>query len=113
MKMFDLAAIVFLLNIPFGYWRANVRKFSRPWVAAIHLPVPLVVLLRFALGVGWALVSFPVLIGAYFLGQYTGGLLKRYLQSSPSSSDWAGSCLIWDAVRAVRGLSSPGKSAGD
>lgn len=110
MKILDLAAIVFFLNIPFGYWRANVGKFSCSWVAAIHLPVPLVISLRFMMGIGWALASFPALVGAYFLGQLTGGWLKNKLRSS---SYWVSSCLIWDAVRAIRGPLSAGKSAGN
>jgi hypothetical protein len=40
-----VAAVVFLLNIPLVYWRAGVKKFSLQWVLAIHLPVPLVVLI--------------------------------------------------------------------
>ena len=76
MKLLLLAAIlVFLINIPFGYWRSGVRKFSIQWVLAIHLPVPLVVACRIFLGLGWHLITFPVLIGAFFAGQLAGGKL--------------------------------------
>lgn len=30
----------FLVNVPFGYWRAGVRKFSPAWFVAIHAAVP-------------------------------------------------------------------------
>jgi len=70
-----VGAIVFLLNLPFGYWRAHVRKFSTQWVLAIHLPVPMVVACRIYSGLGWHLVTFPVMIGAFFLGQFVGGKL--------------------------------------
>jgi hypothetical protein len=78
--MFRLAALaflVFLLNLPFGYWRTGVRRFSAPWILAIHSPVPAVAALRLGLGIGWAWPTFPPLVGAFFLGQICGGGLKR------------------------------------
>jgi hypothetical protein len=41
--------------------------------------VPLVIALRVLSGLGWQLASFPVLVGAFFLGQYVGGKLPRPL----------------------------------
>jgi hypothetical protein len=70
-----VAAIVFLLNLPFGYWRAHVRKFSAQWILAVHLPVPLVIACRIFSGLGWHLITFPVVIGAFFCGQLVGGKL--------------------------------------
>jgi hypothetical protein len=43
---------------------------------AVHLPVPLVVALRIYSGLGWKFISFPVIIGAYFLGQFVGGRVR-------------------------------------
>jgi hypothetical protein len=68
---------VFLLNLPFGYWRAGTRKFSWQWALAIHLPVPFVILMRVYSGLGWQLISFPVLISAFFLGQFVGARLRH------------------------------------
>lgn len=73
-----VAAAVFVLNLPCGYWRAGTRKFSVAWIAAVHLPITGVVALRLLSGLGWALYSFPVIIGAYFLGQFLGGRLRRW-----------------------------------
>ena len=84
MKLWLVAAAVFLVNLPFGYWRAGVPTRSRQWFLAIHLPVPLVIALRFLSGLGWQLVSFPVLVGAFFLGQYVGGKLRRLFTRRPS-----------------------------
>lgn len=75
MKLFAVAAAVFLLNLPFGYWRARVPARSRQWFLAIHLPVPLVIALRVFSGLGFQPLSFPLIIGAFFLGQYAGGKL--------------------------------------
>lgn len=77
MTLWIVAAIVFVLNLPFGYWRSRVRRFSFPWILAIHLPVPLVIACRIFSGLGWQLISFPVMIGAFFLGQFVGGKLMR------------------------------------
>jgi hypothetical protein len=70
-----VAATVFLLNLPFGCWRARVRKFSPQWIMAIHLPVPLVIACRIVSGLGWHFITFPVMIGAFFCGQFVGGKL--------------------------------------
>ena len=76
MGLWTVALLVFLINLPFGYWRASSKKFSPQWFLAVHLPVPLVVALRIYSGMGWKPVSFPVLVGAYFLGQVVGGKVR-------------------------------------
>jgi hypothetical protein len=75
MSLGIVLAIIFLLNLPFGYWRVHVRRFSFPWILAVHLPVPLVFIVRILGGVGWHIQTFPLLAGAYFVGQYLGGNL--------------------------------------
>ncbi|HEX6625470.1 MAG TPA: hypothetical protein VF064_17275 [Pyrinomonadaceae bacterium] len=77
MKLLAVAVVVFLINLPFGYWRSRVPARSRQWFLAIHLPVPFVIALRVFSGLGWQLASFPVLVAAFFLGQYLGGKLPR------------------------------------
>ena len=76
-----VAIAVFVVNLPFGYWRARVRKFSPQWILAVHLPVPIVVACRLFSGLGWQLITFPVLIGAFFCGQFAGGKLQSYLSN--------------------------------
>jgi len=75
MSLAVILAIIFLLNLPFGYWRSHVRPFSFPWILAVHLPVLLVLIIRLLGGVGWHIKTFPLLAGAYFVGQYLGGNL--------------------------------------
>ena len=76
-RLLAVAVGVFVLNLPFGFWRAGVRKLSLPWFVAVHAPVPVVVLMRYASGLGFQLASFPVLVGAFFAGQLAGGRLRR------------------------------------
>ena len=80
MSLWTVALLVFLINLPFGYWRASVRKMSRQWFLAVHLPVPLVIALRIFSGLGWKLISFPVLVGAFFLGQFVGGKVRHLIE---------------------------------
>jgi hypothetical protein len=77
MKLWLVAAFVFFLNLPFGYWRARTRKYSLQWILAIHLPVPIVIVCRIFSGIGWHLITFPIMIGAFFLGQIAGGKFIR------------------------------------
>jgi hypothetical protein len=79
MILWLVAATVFLLNLPFGWWRARVRKFSLPWILAVHVPVPFIIALRIFSGLGWRLITFPVMISAYFLGQFLGGKASQWL----------------------------------
>ena len=80
MGLWTVSLLVFLINLPFGYWRASVRKLSRQWFLAVHIPVPVVILLRIYSGLGFKLISFPVIVGAYFLGQFVGGRLRNIIQ---------------------------------
>ncbi|MFL6257451.1 MAG: hypothetical protein ACJ74T_20795 [Pyrinomonadaceae bacterium] len=80
MGLWTVALLVLLLNLPFGYWRASVRKLSPQWFLAVHLPVPLVIALRIYSGLGFKLISFPVIIGAFFLGQFVGGRVRNIIQ---------------------------------
>jgi hypothetical protein len=80
MSLWTVALLVFLLNLPFGYWRASVRKLSAQWFLAVLLPVALIIALIIFSGPGWKLITFPVLIGAFFLGKFVGGRLRNIIQ---------------------------------
>ncbi len=73
-----VAIAVLLLNLPFGFWRAGTRKYSLPWLLAVHLPVPAVVGMRFLSGLGWQFITFPILVSAFLTGQYLGGSVRRW-----------------------------------
>lgn len=61
-----------LINIPFGYLRAGYRKLSFMWFVYIHLPVPVVIYIRYIneIDLSWTLA--PFFFGSYFLGQWVG-----------------------------------------
>ncbi len=62
----------FLVNLPFGYLRGSFRKLSFWWFFFIHLPVPLIIVIRkfHDLQLTWGLA--PFLLGSFFLGQLVG-----------------------------------------
>ena len=97
MTVFLVAAIVFVINLPFGYWRANVRKFSAGWFLAVHGPVPAVVLLRILSGLGFSLSTVPFLVGAFFSGQVLGS--RIFLRRRSHAEEPLTSCLVWDLVK--------------
>lgn len=76
MGLWKVSLLVFLLNLPFGYWRASSKKFSGRWMAAASLPVLLVVALGIFSGMRWKPMSLPLLVGAYVLGQFVGGKVR-------------------------------------
>ena len=70
-------AVTFVINLPFGYWRAGVRKFSPAWFVAVHAAVPLVIALRSVLDLPFRWVAFPLFVAAYFGGQTVGARLHQ------------------------------------
>lgn len=75
-----VAGLTLALNLPFGFWRAGVRRFSLPWFVAVHGPVPLIVALRIGAGLGWRLSTFPLVVGAFFSGQVIGGRFRHLVR---------------------------------
>ena len=77
------AALIAVVNLPFGYWRAGERKLSARWFVAVHVPVLLAIGIRLALGVGLAWSTLPILVGAFALGQWLGGRVRHSRQARP------------------------------
>lgn len=94
-----IALLVLFFNIPFGYWRANVKRFSTQWFLAIHIPVPFIVALRVLSGIGFAWHTYVFLVAGYFLGQQVGSLAKRRIR--PLCQQLS-SCLVMDIYRCAR-----------
>jgi low affinity Fe/Cu permease len=68
---------VFIINIPFGYWRSHVKKFSLQWILAVHIPVPLIIMLRLMFHLGFVWYTYLFLVASFFLGQKLGGILHQ------------------------------------
>ena len=88
--------IVLLLNVPFGYWRFNVKKLSWQWILAVHIPVLFVIALRLLTNIGFSWYSYGFLISAFFLGQKIGSFVHNYINSYCLETS---SCLVMDTIR--------------
>jgi len=89
---------IFLINIPFGYWRSNTRRLSIQWLLAIHIPVPIAIGLRLSL-IGWSWILLPAFVAAFAAGQYTGGKIRHHLAKQQHLQ--ISSCLVIDLVRVL------------
>ena len=74
------ALIIYLINIPFGYW-----------------PVAGIILMRVFSDIGWSWISFIVFVLAFFLGQMSGA--KLFLRQEKKHPDNTSSCLFMDLCR--------------
>lgn len=84
-KLLALNIFVGFLNIPFGWYRHNTEKFSFKWMLSLHAPIPLVFVLRRALGLGTGAIPFLVLFD--ILGQIGGSRLRaRFNKHEDSDS---------------------------
>lgn len=97
MIIWEFAAVVLLLNLPFGYWRANVGKMSAQWFFAIHVPVGLMIVMRVVSGIGWQWATLPLFVLAFFAGQLLGTSLHRWYSKRARTP--VSSCLVMDALR--------------
>ncbi len=95
-----VAITLVIFNLPFGYWRAHVGKYSLQWFLAVHLPVLFAISLRILSGLGWQLLTFPALVGAFFAGQFLGGKIhgrwKRFGEITLTA------CLVCDLWKKLR-----------
>lgn len=70
------ALSTFFFNVPFGFVRYGFKKFSIMWFVFIHLPIPFVILFRHSFGLGFQLYTYPVMVSAFFLGQFAGKKIR-------------------------------------
>ena len=94
---------IFLINLVFGYWRSNTKKFSVQWIAAIHVPVPVAVGIRFLL-LGWNWPLIPVFIVDFAAAQYLGGEIRNRLskQNHVPLTSWLGRDIVKIALDKMR-----------
>lgn len=94
-----MVSLVVMINLPFGYWRAAVRKFSLQWALAIHIPVLLAIAIRVLHEIPFEPVTVAFTTMALFAGQSAGQYARRFLASVlpvPLTS-----CVFIDLVRAA------------
>lgn len=97
MDILLLTVFTFIINIPFGYWRANVKRFSLQFFLAIHIPVLFIILFRILIETGFEITTLFYTIPAFILGQFTGS--RVYLFRKTKEAEPLTSCLVMDLVR--------------
>jgi hypothetical protein len=97
-RLFLISIIVFILNIPFGYWRTNVKIFSLQWFMAIHIPVIIVIALRIFSGLGFAWYTYVSIVTCFALGQQLGLVVHRKICRTFQD---VSSCLVMDLKRII------------
>lgn len=70
-----LVLLTLIISIPCGYARQNYAKFSLMWWVLIHLPIPVIVILRIKAGLNWHFI--PLTLGSSVAGQIIGGAVNR------------------------------------
>ena len=68
---------IFVINLPFGFFRVRFKKFTRPWGRCIYIPILInIILRRFILHWDWT--AIPYLFTATILGHILGGLWGKH-----------------------------------
>jgi hypothetical protein len=62
------------INLPLGYLRRSVERFTLGWFFYVHASIPLIIYLRLKASFSWHIV--PLTIGAAIAGQLIGGVLR-------------------------------------
>jgi uncharacterized membrane protein len=63
------------INIPLGFVRQGVEKFSFAWYFYIHISIPLIIYLRVKSGYSWKFI--PLTIAGAVIGQIIGGRARK------------------------------------
>ena len=91
--------LIVIMNIPFGYWRGNVRKFSLQWFLSIHIPVIIEIVLRICAGISLVVFTFLLFAGSFIVGQIIGKLL--YIWFRNRSKSHITSCIFYDIYKEI------------
>jgi len=67
---------IFVINLPFGFFRARVKKFTHPWGRCIYIPILINIAVR-RLVLHWNWTVIPYLLGATILGHIVGGFWSK------------------------------------
>ena len=85
-KLLLVVLFAIAINLPLGYWREGMKKFSLPWLVAIHGSIPFVIAFRYAIGLTYSntpiYVTGPVVIGSAVAGQIIGSRVRRRKRAS-------------------------------
>jgi hypothetical protein len=73
--LIGLVVAAFVVNLPLGYIRQGVEKFTFAWYFYIHISIPFIIYLRIKSGYSWKII--PLTIAGAVVGQLLGGRARR------------------------------------
>ena len=73
--LFGLIVTTVMINIPLGYVRQGVEKFSFAWYFYVHISIPFIIYLRIKSGYSWKFI--PLTLAGAMIGQIVGGRIRR------------------------------------
>lgn len=73
--LFGLVSTAVLINIPLGFLRQGVDKFTFAWYFYTHISIPFIIYLRIKAGYSWKLI--PLTIAGAIVGQIIGGIIRK------------------------------------
>jgi len=73
--LIGLILFAVIINVPLGFVRQGVEKFSFAWYFYIHISIPFIIYLRIKSGYSWKII--PLTIAGAILGQIIGGRVRR------------------------------------
>lgn len=83
MSVPELTFLAIAVNIPLGWLRSRVHRFSWQWFLWIHLSIPLIIICRVSSHISWRWI--PLLIASTVTGQLIGGRIRsRLIRETPS-----------------------------
>jgi hypothetical protein len=77
-----LAFIVFMINVPFGFWRKSQKRFSLNWFLSIHIPVIISIGLRYLCDIKFEWLYLLLFVLIFITGQFLGRILYSYYLKS-------------------------------
>lgn len=96
-KLAFISLTILIINTPFGYWRANVKKYSIQWIFAIHIPVLIGITERIISHLEFSWTTLPVFILVFFIGQLIGSKIYHFMKDIKHFP--VSSCLVMDCLR--------------
>lgn len=72
MVLFAISILVFIINVPFGYWRGGSKRYSVNWFIAIHAPVVISIMLRYVFNIKFQWIYLLLFASVFFAGQLVG-----------------------------------------
>lgn len=77
LRVILISFFALFVNLPFGYLRNQVQKYSVKWFIYLHLPIPTIVFFRIYYKVNFKYI--PLFILTSILGQIIGAGLNKNL----------------------------------